>query len=193
MDSSTKQAWYSMLTLDSFAHVISTSLFHPFVAWIIPLSFRAVLVSYSDRRFIISSVWAALMTARFIFNVFSHRIAYGLPRDLDWEEEVVVITGGASGLGLVLAETYGMRGASVAVLDVADVENAEDRGIVAYKCDVGNREEVQRVAKMIEKDVRVQQNTRHMGVQGRPKRCCFPGLPFACPPSIMMMSFETNA
>lgn len=64
-----------------------------------------------------------------------------------------MITGGASGLGLLVAEVYGMRGATVAVLDVRDLESGEARGVSHYKCDVGNREEVARVAVEIERDV----------------------------------------
>lgn len=64
-----------------------------------------------------------------------------------------MITGGASGLGLLIAEVYGMRGATVAVLDVKELESGEARGVTAYKCDVGDREQVAKVAVEIERDV----------------------------------------
>ena len=64
-----------------------------------------------------------------------------------------MITGGASGLGLLMAEVYGMRGGSVAVLDVREPENEEARGIKYYRCDVGDRGQVAAVAKQIEQDV----------------------------------------
>lgn len=66
-----------------------------------------------------------------------------------------MITGGASGLGLLIAEVYGMRGASVAVLDVRELENQEARGVEFYRCDVGDRAQVASVAKQIEQDVRL--------------------------------------
>jgi NAD(P)-dependent dehydrogenase (short-subunit alcohol dehydrogenase family) len=66
---------------------------------------------------------------------------------------VIVITGGASGLGLLIAEVYGMRGATVAVLDVKELESGEARGVTAYKCDVGDREQVAKAAVEIERDV----------------------------------------
>ncbi|RQM05409.1 hypothetical protein DH86_00001941, partial [Scytalidium sp. 3C] len=72
---------------------------------------------------------------------------------VDLSEEVIVITGGASGLGLLIAEVYGMRGATVAVLDVRGLESGEARGVTAYKCDVGNKEQVARVATEIERDL----------------------------------------
>lgn len=68
----------------------------------------------------------------------------------------MVITGGASGLGRCIAETFGMRGASVAVLDVKEVEGgvgAWGVGCRWYRCDVGDFDEVQKVRGEIEKDV----------------------------------------
>lgn len=76
-----------------------------------------------------------------------------MPREVDLSDEVIVITGGASGLGLLIAEVYGMRGATVAVLDVNDMENTEARGVTYYKCDVGDKEQVVKVAAEIEIDV----------------------------------------
>lgn len=76
-----------------------------------------------------------------------------MPREVDLSEEVIVITGGASGLGLLIAEVYGMRGATVAVLDVNEMENTEARGVTYYKCDVGDKEQVVKVAAEIEIDV----------------------------------------
>ena len=79
----------------------------------------------------------------------------GRKRDFDWAEEVVVVTGGAGGLGLLLAEVYGMRGVTVAVLDVKDApDGGEARNVTFYKCDVGDREQVARAAERIEKEVR---------------------------------------
>jgi NAD(P)-dependent dehydrogenase (short-subunit alcohol dehydrogenase family) len=71
-----------------------------------------------------------------------------VPRTVDFENEVVVITGGASGLGLLIAQNYGMRGASVAVLDVRDfgeegIEEVFGAGVLYIRCDVGDRAEVE--------------------------------------------------
>lgn len=61
-------------------------------------------------------------------------------------EEVVVVTGGGRGLGECVAEIYGIKGTNVAVLDL-EVEKGqgEREGVRMYKCDVGNRAEVERV------------------------------------------------
>jgi NADPH:quinone reductase-like Zn-dependent oxidoreductase len=100
-----------------------------------------------------SIAWAAFITLCWVAGAINKRIAYGLPREVDLSEEVIVITGGASGLGMLVAEVYGMRGASVAVLDVNDMENGEARGVTYYKCDVGDKEQVKKAAGEIERDV----------------------------------------
>ena len=72
---------------------------------------------------------------------------------MDLSEEVIVITGGASGLGLLIAEVYGMRGATVAVLDVKDLESGDARGVSHYRCNVGDKDQVAKAAIDIERDV----------------------------------------
>lgn len=151
--------WHTHLTLDLLAHVLGRSIFHPFIAWLIPLCQRAVGAPYSSREVLATCSYATFITLLWIFGVVNQRVAYGSPREVDWSEEVVVITGGASGLGKVLAEMYGMRGASVAVLDVREPEpdGGESEGLGGvefYVCDVGDAEAVERVRGRIEEDVR---------------------------------------
>jgi hypothetical protein len=98
--------------------------------------------------------YASFLTMLYFLNVLNKQIAYSKPRTVDLEDEVIVITGGASGLGLLIAEVYGMRGATVAVLDILDLEAGEARGVTAYRCDVGDKKQVARVAAQIEKEVR---------------------------------------
>lgn len=64
----------------------------------------------------------------------------------------MLITGGSSGLGRCLAGMYGMRGASVAVLDVVVPEEGL-QGVRFYRCDVSQLEAVQRAKEKIEADV----------------------------------------
>lgn len=97
--------------------------------------------------------YASTLTALYFLGVLNKQIAYSKPRKVNFSDEVIVITGGASGLGLLIAEVYGMRGATVAVLDVKELESGEARGVEVYKCDVGNKEEVARVALEIERDL----------------------------------------
>lgn len=102
----------------------------------------------------VSITWASFLTLLYFLNILNKQIAYSKARKVDLSEEVIVITGGASGLGLLIAEVYGMRGATVAVLDVRDLEAGEARGVTHYKCDVSDRAQVVKVAAQIEQDVR---------------------------------------
>lgn len=114
---------------------------------------RAQVTAWNDPAMQLSIGYASLLTMLFFLGILNHQIAFTKPRKVDFSEEVIVITGGASGLGLLIAEVYGMRGATVAVLDVKDLESGEARGVEVYKCDVGDKEQVARVAFEIERDV----------------------------------------
>ncbi|GKT47055.1 protein dhs-3 [Colletotrichum spaethianum] len=148
-----RDSWFAPLSIDLLIKVFKVTFFHPFISWIIPLCFRAQAQAWDAPPMIASIVWATFITLCWMANMINQRIAYGLPRDVDLSEEVIVITGGASGLGLLIAEVYGMRGATVAVLDVNDMENGEARGVTYYKCDVTDKAQVARVAAEIEKDL----------------------------------------
>lgn len=147
-------SWFAPLSIDLILKVLNTTLLHPFICWIIVLCFRAQTVKWDAPPMIAAIVWATFITLCWMASVVNQRIAHGVPRDVDLSEEVIVITGGASGLGLLVAEVYGMRGATVAVLDVNDMENTEARGVTFYKCDVGDKAQVAKIALEIEKEVR---------------------------------------
>lgn len=87
-------------------------------------------------------------------SLLNSRVAYGTPRQVDSSEEVVVITGGASGLGLLIAEFYAMRGTAVAAVDIKPKGALQEaKGIAYYQCDVGNAEHVSITAKRIQNEV----------------------------------------
>lgn len=95
-----------------------------------------------------------MLTAIFIARKINHRVAYGEPRTVD--DEVVLVTGGASGLGLLIAQNYAMRGASVAVLDIKDVDKDASEGsgaILHIACDVAERQALEKARQRIEEEV----------------------------------------
>ncbi|KAL4880054.1 hypothetical protein BJY04DRAFT_85618 [Aspergillus karnatakaensis] len=149
--------WHELLTFDLFITVLNRSLFHPFIAWIVVLCLRAQATPYTHPAFLFASGYATFLTVVDIAFMISDRIAYGMSREVDLSEEIIVITGGASGLGRLIAQIYGLRGASVAVLDVADekdVQGWDDVGSVEYyQCDIGVREQVVQVARRIGEDL----------------------------------------
>jgi hypothetical protein len=147
-------SWAKPLSVDLLLKVLNVTFLHPFVAWMMPLCMRAQAMRWEHPAIQIAIGYASLLTALYFLGVLNRQIAYSKPRPVDLSEEVIVITGGASGLGLLIAEVYGMRGATVAVLDVKELESGEARGVSAYKCDVGDKEQLARVAVEIERDVR---------------------------------------
>ncbi|KAK7977472.1 hypothetical protein PG996_003527 [Apiospora saccharicola] len=149
----TRDSLWAPITIDLLLKVLNVTIFHPFIAWLIPLCFRAEHMEFDAMPMRVTIAWAFCVTMVWMGNMMSHKIAYGMPREVDLSEDVIVITGGASGLGLLIAEVYGMRGATVAVLDKADLEATDARGITYYKCDVSDKAQIAKVAAKIEEDL----------------------------------------
>ncbi|KAL9108302.1 MAG: hypothetical protein Q9227_006900 [Pyrenula ochraceoflavens] len=146
--------WTAHVTLDTLAKVLRNSIFHPFITLLIPICLRAQVTPYSHPSFIITTGWAILVSLYAILSSINHKVAYGPPREPDWEEEVVVISGGGRGLGRLLAEVYRLRGVSVAILDILPEPTNEDiEGINWYTCDVGDPAEVERAVQRIQEDL----------------------------------------
>lgn len=152
-DRPSRLSWFQPLSVDLILKVLNVTFLHPFVAWMVPLCMRAQATSYHAPAMQIAIVYASSLTLLYFLNVLNLQIAYSKPRTVNLEDEVIVITGGASGLGLLIAEVYGMRGATVAVLDVKELESGEARGVTAYNCDVGDHAQVTAVAAQIEREV----------------------------------------
>ncbi|KAJ2894283.1 short-chain dehydrogenase reductase [Zalerion maritima] len=146
-------SWFAPVSVDMLAKVLKATFFHPFIAWLIPICFRAEMMDYEATPMRVSIVYATFISLCWIATTINNRIAYGARREVDLGEEVIVITGGSSGLGLLIAEVYGMRGATVAVLDSLEMENGDARGVTFYECDVSDRKQVEKVAQEIEKDL----------------------------------------
>ncbi|KAL8712625.1 MAG: hypothetical protein Q9220_003156 [cf. Caloplaca sp. 1 TL-2023] len=148
MPSSTSTApppWYRHLTIDLLLHVGSYTIFHPFVACMLPLCLRALAADYDSTSFILTSAYAIFAVSCYVFSSVNHRWAYGPPRKIKMLEEVVVITGGASGLGKCIAEIYALKGVGVAVMDVAVEEEGEKEGVRFYRCDVADKKMVEKL------------------------------------------------
>ncbi|KAK4075052.1 uncharacterized protein Triagg1_4716 [Trichoderma aggressivum f. europaeum] len=148
-----RDSWFAPLSVDLILKVLNVTIFHPFICWLIPLCLRAQTTKWEAPPMVGAIAWAIFISVMWIASAVNQRIAHGMPREVDLGEEVIVVTGGASGLGMLVAEVYGMRGASVAVLDVNEMENGEARGVTFYKCDVSDKEQVAKVAVEIEKDL----------------------------------------
>ncbi|PHH61991.1 hypothetical protein CDD81_7682 [Ophiocordyceps australis] len=146
-------SWFAPLSIDVLAKVLKVTLLHPFVCWMIPLCLRARTMRWEAPPMIAAAAWASLISLVWAAGVANQRLAHGRPRRVELEDEVIVVTGGASGLGMLIAEVYGMRGATVAVLDVDDMDNGEARGVTSYRCDVSDKKQVAEAAAAIERDL----------------------------------------
>ena len=108
---------------------------------------------YDSPQFQYSAAWALFVTVLEILSPINKRIAYGANREVDLNEEVIVITGGASGLGRCLAEIYALRGATVAIIDIKSAKEEEIEGAHYFNCDIGDGEAVKETWAKIKKDV----------------------------------------
>lgn len=150
------------LTLDLLLHVLSRTLFHPFLAALLPLCLRALAAPYDSPSFILTSAFATCVCLySAVWRGVNVKLAYGAAREIDREDEVVVVTGGVGGLGGCLAEIFALRGVGVGVLDVevssaragGMVDGEEREGVRYYYCDVGDSEQVERTWGRIVRDV----------------------------------------
>lgn len=145
-------AW-DQLDLDMFIKVASHTVFSPFFTFFIPFIYKSTGLPWSDPTLQAFSAWFALMAliwlCRFVARKWRNAGTSGL---LDWEEQIIVITGGSSGIGALLAETLAMRQCTVAVLDVKPTKSEHDN-INFYECDVSDWTQVSTVAKQIKKEL----------------------------------------
>ena len=147
--------FYTAISIDLVLRVLHQTVFHPILVWFVPLAYRAQTFQYHHPPLYLSAAYAALVTVFYLIGRLNASLASGPPRAFDWTEEVALITGGASGLGLLIAEVYGMRGVSVAVLDVnvPDEGETEARNVHFYRCDVGDLAAVRSVRARVEEEL----------------------------------------
>ena len=70
-----------------------------------------------------------------------------------WKQEIAIVTGGCSGIGLLLVKRLLQRGVKVAILDIQELPPALEShaGIEFFKCDVADPEAVFRTADEVRK------------------------------------------
>lgn len=120
---SKQKPWHSYITLDLVLYVLSRSIFHPAIVLIFWLCLASVPPHHHRHPLGNPTLYYAsfLFFIRFL-GLLNHRFTYGPARKIVWDEEVVIITGGATGLGRTLMEMLLIkhRGVKVAVIDVQE-------------------------------------------------------------------------
>jgi short-subunit dehydrogenase len=155
MDTST-EIW-DALDFDLIIKVLANTVFSPVFVFFIPVFYvfqglsiySAPVVVPAVYCVFVSTFWGLKWYSRLYRNQAS--LLFG-PPPLDWGEQVVLITGGASGVGELIANTLAVRNVTVAVLDVKPIVS-ENYNIYYYKCDISNLEEIQSVAKEIKEEL----------------------------------------
>ena len=146
------QPWHISLNIDIFLLVLQNSIFHPFVASLVPVCLLAGSVPYNSVAVINTVVYAACVCLVWLLAPINERHAYGPRRPVSEDDEVVVITGGASGLGHALAQIYALKGVSTAVIDVNQPRDRVE-GVEYYQCDVSDSTAAVKCLRMIENQV----------------------------------------
>ena len=74
-------------------------------------------------------------------------------RSWDWPREIVVVTGGCSGIGEKVVRKLNERGIKVVILDIAPPKSALPTNTWFYKLDVTSSQDIKEVASKIRQDV----------------------------------------
>jgi len=144
---------FDSLDIDLVFKVLKNTLFSPFFVFFIPVFYIFAGAKTSDPSVIWSGSYYVLLclyyAGTWISTLYRNQgnLLFSPPR-YDWGEQIVVVTGGASGVGELLANTLAVRNVTVAVLDVKPIMT-ENHNIVYYKCNVSKWEEVEAVSKTI--------------------------------------------
>ncbi|KAH8118472.1 retinal short-chain dehydrogenase/reductase [Phellopilus nigrolimitatus] len=148
---------FDNLDIDLFAKVLAQTVFSPFFIFFIPIFYRFQGFTLDSPVFIYSAIYFSLVSVFWLLKWLSRLYRNGgsllfAPKRLDWGEQTVVITGGASGIGELIANTLAVRNVTTIVLDVKPIVT-ENYNITYYKCDVSKWEEVEEVSKKIVEEI----------------------------------------
>ncbi|KAF8663416.1 hypothetical protein AX16_000988 [Volvariella volvacea WC 439] len=148
---------FDALDIDLVVKVLTHTALSPFFVFFIPVFYIFQGAKYTDPVIVGSAVYYVVISAFWLVKWLSRlyrnqgSLLFG-PGRFDWGDQVVVITGGASGIGELLANTLAVRNVNVVVLDVKPIVT-ENYNITYYECDVSKWEQVQAVAKQVIEEV----------------------------------------
>jgi hypothetical protein len=146
-------------SLDYTLHIISF-LFPPL--WAINSlfsSYTLCLLALSKPLSLTPAIIVTWYTLLYTLTALNTRLGNGAARPLIWSEQIAVITGGAGGLGWLIAKILELKGVTVVVWDIKcpdewTEDEEEEGGVKWYKVDIGNAEEVEKAYKRVVDDVR---------------------------------------
>ncbi|EHL02217.1 putative Short-chain dehydrogenase/reductase family 16C member 6 [Glarea lozoyensis 74030] len=113
----------------------------------IPYGFsRQALSAIPLARKLLKILWGFAIVKN-LSGIASH-VALNSWKTNEWndEQEIVVVTGGSSGIGALVVRGFAERGAKVAILDLQEPKESLGPNISFYKCDVTSSSEISKVA-----------------------------------------------
>ncbi|KAI5243416.1 NAD(P)-binding protein [Aureobasidium subglaciale] len=115
------------------------------------LSYLAIAKTPSYLPFALAT-WYTLL---YSLSAINTRVGNGKARKLVWNQQIAVITGGAGGLGWLVAKILELKGVSVAVWDVKAPEESEreEGGVQWYRVDVTDVQEVEKAWQRVKDDL----------------------------------------
>ncbi|KAG2155034.1 retinal short-chain dehydrogenase reductase [Suillus bovinus] len=144
---------YDSVDIDMVVKVLSQTAFSPFFTCFIPIFYVFQGYEFTNPVVLVPCLYCAAVSAfwllKWISQLYRNQGSFFFkPEPLDWSEQIVVITGGASGVGELLANTLAVRNVTVVVLDINPIVT-ENHNVVYYPCDISKWEEVEAVSKRI--------------------------------------------
>jgi len=143
--------------IDLVVKVLAQTVFSPFFTFFIPVFYFFQGAKITDGVVIYSALYhvatCVFWGAKWVSQLYRNQgnLLFASP-PMDWDEQIVVVTGGSSGVGELLANTLAARNVTVIVLDVNPIQT-ENYNITYYKCDVSQCAEVEAVAKRIKEEI----------------------------------------
>ena len=156
--------WHQYLCIDLLIRVAKNTILNPILCWLYPLALRAQAFHWrmAPLRYgvafalIVDFFWLlALLNAQARNGRFSRRVPQRVAEGEEEVDDVIVVTGGSSGLGQIIAEMFALKGISVAVMDIKKPQLEGNYALEYYECDVSDHEAVARVGRQITEDVRL--------------------------------------
>ncbi|KAF9481842.1 retinal short-chain dehydrogenase/reductase [Pholiota conissans] len=144
---------FDNLDIDLIMKVLANTAFSPFFIFFMPIFYYFQGFQLDHPKIVYSSIYWIFISLFWFVKWYSKlyrnqgSLLFG-PSAFDWSEEIVIITGGSSGIGELLANTLAVRNVAVVVLDIKPIET-ENYNIAYYECDVSKWEEVEAVSKKV--------------------------------------------
>ncbi|KAF8351653.1 retinal short-chain dehydrogenase reductase [Amanita rubescens] len=148
---------FDNLDIDLVIKVLNHTLFSPFFVSLMPVFYFFQGAKLTEPAVVYPTLYliaiSAFWTLKWLSKLYRNQGSiFSSPKPLDWGEQIILITGGSSGIGHLLANTLAVRNVAVVVLDVEPLVT-ENHNITFYKCNVSDWNEVEDVSRKVIEEV----------------------------------------